>query len=659
MINLSLLNPVVDHNNSECTAALELISMLKNNMPDSVNGQISVAYGLTLAGQEVRDIDLLVIGKLNNYVIPNYYTNSPQYPKKSLCVDSFCIAIELKEHPSHRVMCHSTHIYVEYDGYWKDATSQNEKQRYSLLRYLSNVCGYKPIISNTIWLKSLDRTQLNQMAGTNSIGALPTTFSFRDLVDQMLLQGIPPSYNQEDKCYHLKYSYNDEDLYNDLKSKLFIPKFCPHGLTRNKLDLLAQSKAHQSLEQTNIGQELTIFKGRAGTGKTIRLIEAALQLANNETGKRCLLLTYNHALVSDIRRLLHFMNIPDSIDSYTVQIQTLHSFFMNLMSSIMETNKQSLFNGNFDVNYRKKIRELNDYISQLMNDNDIKTLKEDYEYAIDWDYILIDEAQDWTDDEKNILFKIYGCQNIIVADGVDQFIRSSHKQSWGRNIQGVRIENQSTGLRQKYNIAKFVNAFSKEMGLDWHINPNINLRGGQVIIRSKYDTKIHRKLTDYCHSKNSNCENYDILFLVPPQMVCHKRNKSYFKNIDTWKENGILVFDGTNDTLREQYSVNLDECRLYQYESCRGLEGWITICLQFDKLVEFKLKEAQDLPFNDSLELESPEERQRKYAYLWSLMPLTRAIDTLLITISDTSSDISTRLLKVARMYPDFVEIEL
>jgi hypothetical protein len=129
------------------------------------------------------------------------------------------------------------------------------------------------------------------MTRFNPVGALPAEFSFRELVDQMIYQGISPYYNQDDKCYHLSYSYNGENLLNDIKSIVFSSSTPPAGLTRNKLDLLAQSKAQRSLEQSNIGQELTIFKGRAGTGKTIRLIEAALQLANNDTGKRCLLLT--------------------------------------------------------------------------------------------------------------------------------------------------------------------------------------------------------------------------------------------------------------------------------------------------------------------------------------------------------------------------------
>ena len=659
MANIKIINAVSDLGNSEYEAAVILKDFLNKSIPNSIRGNIYISYGLTLTGQEIRDIDILVVGKLDNYVIPDFYTNNPQYPKKPLQVDSFCIAIELKEHPAHRIKYQDTHIYVEYQNQLKDATSQNEKQRYSLLNYISNACGYKPIVTNVIWLKSIDKQQLLDMTCSNMVGALPSEFTFRDLVNQLLNQGINPYYNQNDKCYHLSYTYNGEDLLKDIENCMFSIKTPPAGLTRQKLDLFAQGKTKKILEQSKIGQELTIFKGRAGTGKTIRLIEAALQLANADTGKRCLLLTYNHALVSDIRRLLHFMNIPDDVDNYTIQIQTLHSFFMNLMNSIMGTNQRSLYNGNFESNYRKKTRELNDYISLLMNDNDIKILKEDYDFAIDWDYIFIDEAQDWTDDEKAILFKIYGFKHIIVADGIDQFIRSNHKQAWGRNIQGVSVEEQKTGLRQKDNIAKFVNAYAEEMGLSWNVKPNGNLRGGEIIIRKNYDTSLHRKLSDYCHSKYSNCENYDMLFLVPHQMVEHEGTKNYFKSLAKWEQNGIHVFDGTNPTLREQYSVNVNDCRLYQYESCRGLEGWITICLNFDQLIENKIKEAREQFANDSLAFESPGESQRRYAYLWSLMPLTRAIDTLVITIKDTDNDFAKHLLKVAEKYPDFVKIEL
>ncbi len=658
MVTIKIANVVSDQNSSECTAASDLKELLKRSIPDDINGNISIAYGLTLAGQEIRDIDLLVVGELDNYIIPNYYTNNPQYPKKSLKVDSFCIAIELKEHPAHRIRFQGTHFYVDYQGQLKDATSQNEKQRYSLINYITNTCGYKPIVTNALWLKSLDKQQLREMVHSNAVGALSAEFTFKDLVFLLLWQGINPYYNIDDKCYHINYSYNGENLLQDIQKNVFSLSVSPAGLTRRKLDLFAQSKSQKILEHSKIGQELTIFKGRAGTGKTIRLIEAALQLANADTGERCLFLTYNHALVSDIRRLLHFMNIPDGIDNFTVQIQTLHSFFMSLMNSIMGTNRGALYNGNFDSNYKEYIRKLDEYVKMLLDDKDIKTLKEDYESAIDWDYILIDEAQDWNDEEKSILFKIYGYQHIIVADGIDQFIRNNQKQSWGKNIQEVSIEEQKAGLRQKENIAKFVNAYAEETGLSWNVKPNGNLRGGEVIIRKNYDTSLHQKLTTYCHSKYSECENYDMLFLVPHQMVEHE-GKNHFKYLTKWRESGICVFDGTNDALREQYSTDVNDCRLYQYDSCRGLEGWITICLNFDQLVKNKIKEAKDFSQSETLALESPEEKQRKYAHLWSLMPLTRAIDTLVITIKDETSDVAKHLIEIGRRYPDFVTLDL
>ena len=146
MLTIKIINSVSDPNSSEFAAALNLKDIIKNSIPDTVSGNISIAYGLTLTGQEVRDIDILLVGQLDNYTIPNYYTNNPQYPKKPLTVDSFCIAVELKEHPAHRIRFQGTHIYVEYQGQLKDATNQNEKQRYSLMNYILNVCGYKPIV---------------------------------------------------------------------------------------------------------------------------------------------------------------------------------------------------------------------------------------------------------------------------------------------------------------------------------------------------------------------------------------------------------------------------------------------------------------------------------------------------------------------------------
>jgi hypothetical protein len=199
----------------------------------------------------------------------------------------------------------------------------------------------------------------------------------------------------------------------------------------------------------------------------------------------------------------------------------------------------------------------------------------------------------------------------------------------------------------------FVNSVAAEMGINWSINADKDFIGGKVVIRRNYDQNYHQQLVQYC--KEQHCENYDILFLVPPTMVTN----GCFKNMDTWKKAGIKVFDGTNAYNREKYSIKVDECRLFQYESCRGLEGWVTICLQFDQIFEEKMKDYQDIGNDDALVMESFEERRWKYVCMWMLMPLTRAIDRLVITLKNPESEIGRILKKVAEKQPDFVDWEI
>jgi len=36
-----------------------------------------------------------------------------------------------------------------------------------------------------------------------------------------------------------------------------------------------------------------------------------------------------------------------------------------------------------------------------------------------WDYVFIDEAQDWTDAERDFIRTLYGSENLVLADGLD------------------------------------------------------------------------------------------------------------------------------------------------------------------------------------------------------------------------------------------------
>ena len=100
-----------------------------------------------------------------------------------------------------------------------------------------------------------------------------------------------------------------------------------------------------------------------------------------------------------------------------------------------------------------------------------------------------------------------------------------------------------------------------------------------------------------------------------------------------------------------------EEIRVLQYESSRGLEGWSVCCLDFDRFLEIKEKQAVTKATVNELLLESVEDTRKKYVNNWAMIPLTRAIDTLIITLNDKDSIYSRKILRLSEMYPDYINV--
>lgn len=100
------------------------------------------------------------------------------------------------------------------------------------------------------------------------------------------------------------------------------------------------------------------------------------------------------------------------------------------------------------------------------------------------------------------------------------------------------------------------------------------------------------------------------------------------KLLGEFERKNVLLWDETNDDNRLEFSADMSESRVVQYESSRGLEGWTVCCLNFDE-----------------------------YMLNWALLPMTRAIDTLIITLHDENNTYSESLLKIAEQHPDYVRI--
>lgn len=616
------------------------------------SGTVYVTNSIFAYGEPVQDMDIVVFGKLRDYYVPVTFSN-PQYHQigtHKVSIETFCFVIELKSHDNDGVNVENGIFYVDYNGKPKPVNMQSQDQAFSLSHYIEINSGYSPFVNNFIWLKGLTRDQLNTKTGGNRYNAVPSIFSFDELIQIIGDNKCIKFYND---TFHL--GDNKQTNYIDYLKKALLknsPK--AEGLTRRKIELLGQTKFDNEASQYNVGENLIDLSGLAGTGKTVDLLRLALSISNEKTCNRCLILTYNTALVGDIRRLLAFLGVSEKVDSYTVQIQTLHKFFIGLMD-MMGIKQKGLID--IDTEYTPYLDQLYDYIVGLCDEKDIEFLKDENRSKIDWDYIFIDEAQDWKEREKDILFKIYGPNRIVVADGVNQFMRKGDRISWGKGLEKFKEISKNIGLRQKSNLTNFTQAFAEEFGIKWNLKENPESPGGRVYIVNKYSPGLHNLLLEKC--KKGDCEPYDLLFFTPPSGVGRNEDGEYFKLIDPFRQDGMFFFDGTNKRNRDNYPTDVSLSRLYQYESCRGLEGWCTVCYRFDEIIAEKYKEFEkEVGKTDSLALDGKDSKIKKKVYEWALMPLTRPIDTLVIMLKNPNSEVGKVLLKLAEKNKHFVTVE-
>jgi hypothetical protein len=87
------------------------------------------------------------------------------------------------------------------------------------------------------------------------------------------------------------------------------------------------------------------------------------------------------------------------------------------------------------------------------------------------------------------------------------------------------------------------------------------------------------------------------------------------------------------------------------------LEGWIVMLDGLDEFWDLKRAESSAVCAQPSSMVDSTT-WARARAWFWTMIPLTRAIDTLVITLRDKDSAAGQLLLEVAKAMPDVVRIE-
>jgi hypothetical protein len=651
-----------DVGSREYKAAEFLRDLLVEEFSDREEGRILIAPNVTCFGQDPKDIDIVIFAEFN-VVGRNVWTKVKKldgeeegYSWRCINLNNFCFCIEVKDHDSDSIEVQDQKLKVKYRERWHDVTSQNEAQKYSLKRYLTEQIGWAPYICNFIWLRNVPSETIPSIPGN----LLPSTPTFAQMLkiacDQKKLV-----YARDKTIWFSSTRNSGQGVFGDFKKAFSFFDYVEKNLgrlTREKLELITKKALlRDQLFAQSIGLKLVVVQGRPGTGKTIKLLHIAHDLCRNNE-KRVLILTYNKALVSDIKRMVALARISSDVSDATIQIRTIHSFMYILMTCLNIYSKSSDTEENSDefIDLYDRLKcELLEYIrAGLLTETDLQELMNERHEELAWDYVLVDEGQDWPEDERAILYTLFKPNQFVVADGISQLVRTSKRTQWTAGVEYHKpIVREKTSLRQKANLCRFGQHYAERVQVSWELVPRPDLVGGKVIIVSgNYDQTIHNRLLKEC--EESGNKPYEMLFLAPPSLVNRKGERS-FTLTSVWNSWGLKIWDGTSIKTRTEYPNNVEEHRVLQYDSSRGLEGWSVVCLWMDDFISYKMD-----TFDPAMEIQpgllGEDEARKDFAYKWSIIPITRAIDTLVITLRRPQSHFKNILREVYSECSDFVE---
>ena len=140
-----------DRTSDEYAAALKLKQIIQDSLPDSAIGEIVLFASATLMGQAVKDIDLLMIGQVQNYSVDEeFYTDTQGQVRGKGAISSVGTAIEVKRHDISGIFVNGTDFYVKYGAKSHCVTDQSNKQKISVMRFFEKTLTVSPYVTNVI-----------------------------------------------------------------------------------------------------------------------------------------------------------------------------------------------------------------------------------------------------------------------------------------------------------------------------------------------------------------------------------------------------------------------------------------------------------------------------------------------------------------------------
>jgi hypothetical protein len=637
----------------EWDAACEFSDMLTSLL--RLTDAATIVSGAKCWGQGKVDLDLVVLGTMAKGFVIEPKAIPADLRDRPAHLASFALTVEVKDLPPERlqIVGHNK-VLGEYRGVWTDLSEQCFKQKYAAKKFVEGLGLESPFWYPFLWLRNFPSSQL-PASSHNLLGSPLDGRAFLSRLVELHRDSLRWQTEQGWSHHVISASRSEAMASVHHAAAMFRKKIQPTALDRKRVERVCERLIKDGEQQQQyvqrLGKQLLVFRGRGGSGKTLTLLRLAKNLYD-DFGHRVLFLTYNRALVSDLRRLFAILNVSDRLGERSISIRTSEKYFFSVLRAwnLAPSDDQT-------VGYPAEAYEANkSQLLELLRLSEPDQLRGEATWQahpdlFQWDYVLVDEGQDWPDDERDLLYSMFGPERIVVADGVDQFVRDKARCDWRSGAlfgtSTAQVVPLRRSLRLKTNLCRAVRTFAEANGLEWDLEVNEEVSGGRILLlEGPYTRDIHEKVMS-AHRRAGNAP-VDSLFCVGGG--ADAVSSRFATVLNEWDER---VWDGTRAEERETFPTDPEQYRVVKYESCRGLEGWTVVCLDFDKFFELKRQHAK---VSATELMQSVEDLAQEHAARWCMIPMTRAIDTLVLQV-ESGTKVSEMLRAVQRQHSDFVEM--
>jgi hypothetical protein len=603
----------------EFRSASEISALISAFFDRSVPKAVDGEFFIKTSYRSYVEVDQLIYIKFKE----NFEYTFPRKGKDYRYIfKNLLLNIEVKTHTSATdIVSRGEDIYVKYKG--KESSRSIQKQMSDQSEAIStdvraqlNITDQEVIVFSFVFFPNISE---NEFASTRPIKGDNGFIIFKESRFDMVLKHIARNFSSSSDSEPIHsipeiFESSYSSWLNDLNRKIEAD-----STTRFFNELIKDEYWNESEVYDNIGEKLIIIEGNPGTGKTIRLLQIAYNLIK-DGHHRPILLTYNKALAMEIKRLVDRSGFSELI------VRNVDSFLIEQYRKLpdLDPNELVLVDNQYDEKWKGVLNRSAEQIE------------------LSHDVLLLDEAQDTPIIDYDILLKLFHNNNIVISYGDRQFVRNPLNWTERLLFEEFIVDDLSCRIskRNKKNLVDFFNEFSRSYDPlnAWNLKSDINTGGGSIILTNRSDRTLfavlNRKLSE------TGLKERDLLVIHPSDV-----QTGYFEEL------GIGVnFSYYSSRAGKDFKFQESAHRCVHFKSSRGLEGFVVVIYELDKILE-EIKSGRSDEDQDIRSVISD----------WLQMLFTRAIDTLVIIVDDRSSKISQVLQRVSQIdaYRNFFKIEL